>query len=60
MSKSRYSKTKASGMLCGMSRCKDYSFKQSGFTGSWETPNRQMRRLRDKESREAQLGGGKK
>ena len=29
MSKSRFSKTKAAGLLCGMSRCKDYKFSQT-------------------------------
>ena len=46
MSKSRYSKTKAAGVLCGMSRCKDYGFKQAGVViGAENTVNRQMRRL---------------
>lgn len=40
MSKSKYSKTKAAGLLCGMSRCKDYKFAQA--------ENRQMRRPRKK------------
>lgn len=45
MSKSRYSKTKASGLLCGMSRCKDYKFSQAGSAPVANVHNRQMRRL---------------
>lgn len=47
MSKSKYSKTKAAGLLCGMSRCKDYKFAQAG-AGAAQAENRQMRRLRKK------------
>ena len=47
MSKSEYSKTKAAGLLCGMSRCKDYKFAQAG-AGVAQAENRQMRRLRKK------------
>lgn len=46
MSKSRYSKTKASGLLCGMSRCKDYKFSQAGSAPIANVQNRQMRRMR--------------
>ena len=48
MSKSRYSKTKAAGLLCGISRCKDYKFKQVGVFPVENTENRQMRRMRKK------------
>lgn len=44
MSKSRFSKTKAAGLLCGMSRCKDYKFSHTG-AGVAQAENRQMRRL---------------
>ena len=44
MSKLRFSKTKASGLLCGMSRCKDYKFSQTR-AGVAQAENRQMRRL---------------
>lgn len=47
MSKSKYSKTKAAGLLCGMSRCKDYKFAQAG-AGVAQVENRQIRRLRKK------------
>ena len=47
MSKSKYSKTKATGLLCGMSRCKDYKFAQAG-AGVAQVENRQMRRMRKK------------
>lgn len=47
MSKSRFSKTKAAGLLCGISRCKDYKFSQVG-AGVVQVGNRQMRRLRKK------------
>lgn len=47
MSKSKYSKTKAAGPLCGMSRCKDYKFAQAG-AGVAQAENRQMRRPRKK------------
>lgn len=44
MSKSRFSKTKSAGLLCGMSRCKDYKFSQTG-AGVAQAENRQMKRL---------------
>lgn len=44
MSKSRFSKTKASGLLCGMSHCKDYKFSQAGAG----VAQAEMRRLRKK------------
>ena len=47
MSKSRFSKTKAADLLCGMSHCKDYKFSQAG-AGVAQAENRQMRRLRKK------------
>lgn len=45
MSKSRYSKTKAAGLMCGMERCRDYKFKQAGSAPVANVQNRQMRRL---------------
>lgn len=48
MSKSRYSKTKAAGLLCGMSRCKDYKFSQVGTTKTITVQNRQTRRAAKK------------
>lgn len=48
MSKSRYSKTKAAGQLCGMSRCKDYKFSQTRSAPVANVQNRQMRRLSKK------------
>lgn len=45
MGKSRYSKTKAAGALCGMSWCGDYKFKAAGVTAAGQVQNRQMRRL---------------
>lgn len=45
MSKSRYSKTKAAGLLCGMERCKDYKFTQARTAPVANVQNRQMRRL---------------
>ena len=51
MSKSRYSKTKASGMLCGMNRYgKRFEFRSEKNTAAeiQEVENRQMRRLREK------------
>lgn len=47
MSKSKYSKTKAAGLLCGMSRYKNYKFAQAG-AGMVHAENRQMKRLRKK------------
>lgn len=47
MSKSKYSKTKAAGLMCGMSRYKNYKFAQAG-AGTVQFENRQMRRLRKK------------
>lgn len=47
MSKSKYSKTKTAGLLCGMSRCKNYKFAQAG-AGMVQVENRQIRRLRKK------------
>lgn len=44
MSKSRYSKIKTAGLLCGVSRCKDYKFKQANADLA-QIENRQMRRL---------------
>lgn len=48
MSKSKYSKTKAAGLLCGMSRCKSYKFRQAGAAPVANTQNRQMRRAQKK------------
>lgn len=59
MSKSKYSKTKAAlmfstlvclsvGLLCGMSRCKDYKFHQAGSAQVANVNNRQMRRMSKK------------
>lgn len=48
MSKSRYSKTKAAGLLCGMARCKDYKFSQAGTTQMATVQNRQTRRAAKK------------
>lgn len=45
MGKSRYSKTKAAGLLCGMERCKNYKFVQAGAAPAANVQNRQMRRL---------------
>lgn len=45
MGKSRYSKTKAAGLLCGMERCKDYKFKQVRSGAAVNSQNRQTRRL---------------
>lgn len=45
MSKSRHSKTKAAGLLCGMSRCKDYKFVQARSAPVANVQNRQMRRM---------------
>ena len=47
MSKSRYSKIKTAGLLCGVSRCKDYKFTQANADLA-QIENRQMRRLRKK------------
>lgn len=47
MSKSKYSKTKAAGLLCGMSRIKDYKFARTSADVA-QVENRQMRRLRKK------------
>ncbi len=44
MSKSRYSKIKTAGLLCGVSRCKDYKFKQANADLA-QIENRQMKRL---------------
>ena len=44
MSKSRYSKIKTAGLLCGVSRCKDYKFTQASADLA-RVENRQMRRL---------------
>lgn len=44
MSKSKYSKTKAAGLLCGMSRYKNYKFTQASADLA-RVENRQMRRL---------------
>lgn len=44
MSKSRYSKIKTAGLLCGVSRCKDYKFTQASADLT-RVENRQMRRL---------------
>lgn len=47
MGKSRYSKTKAAGLLCGMSRYKQkFEMKQTG--GLVAAENRQMRRAKEK------------
>ena len=48
MSKSKYSKIKAAGLLCGMSRCKDYKFRQAGTSREVQKENRQIRRMRNK------------
>lgn len=48
MSKSKYSKVKAAGLLCGMSRCRDYKFRQAGTYRELQTDNRQIRRMRNK------------
>ncbi len=48
MSKSKYSKTKAAGLLCGMSRCKNYKFRQAGTAPAASVQNRQMRRAQRK------------
>lgn len=48
MGKSRFSKTKAAGLLCGMSKCKDYKFEMAWKKGNASIQNRQMRRMRDK------------
>lgn len=48
MSKSRHSKTKGAGLLCGMARCKAYKFSMAGATSAAQVENRQMRRLRKK------------
>lgn len=48
MSKSKYSKIKAAGLLCGMSRCRDYKFRQAGAHRELQTDNRQIRRMRNK------------
>ncbi|MDO5540596.1 MAG: hypothetical protein Q4F83_11090 [Eubacteriales bacterium] len=45
MSKSKHSKTKAAGLLCGVSRCRDYKFAQAGAAPISNVQNRQMRRL---------------
>ena len=47
MSKSKYSRTKAAGLLCGMSRIKDYKFARTSADVA-QVENRQMRRLRKK------------
>jgi hypothetical protein len=46
MSKSKYSKVKGTGLLCGMSRCEDFKFQQAGKgqTVANRVQNRQMRR----------------
>lgn len=44
MSKSRYSKIKTAGLLCGASRIKDYKFAQKSADLA-RVENRQMRRL---------------
>lgn len=48
MSKSKYSKTKAAGMLCGMSRCGNYKFRQAKAETPVFAQNRQMRRAQKK------------
>lgn len=47
MSKSKYSKTKAAGLMCGMSRYKNYKFAQAGV-GMVQAENRQIKRMRKK------------
>lgn len=48
MSKSRYSKTKETGLLCGMERHMDYKFRMTGSKLTVMAENRQMRRLKEK------------
>lgn len=48
MSKSRHSKTKEAGLLCGVARHKDYKFSMAGATLPAQVENRRMRRLRKK------------
>lgn len=59
MSKSRYSKTKAAGQLCGMSRCKDYKFSQTRSAPVANVQNRQMRRLSKKKQPERSGASGR-
>lgn len=48
MSKSKYSKTKAAGLLCGMARCGDYKFREKSAGPAGNVRNRQMRRMQEK------------
>lgn len=48
MSKSKYSKTKAAGLLCGMVRHGDYKSREKSSGPAVNVRNRQMRRMQEK------------